>query len=97
MTKHVKLNKDGAIEVPAELVADQGWTLDSDLEVEVTANGLTFRAPKQQPTANPGFDYEEFRRRVPKHEGPPATLEDMERAIDAAMRERWLRKEAHSR
>lgn len=34
------------------------------------------------------ISYEEFRRRVPKYNGPPATIEDMNLAVDRMFEER---------
>jgi hypothetical protein len=65
------------------------------LEVEETVEGFTIRAVER--AAPPGFDYEAFRRDVPKHEGPPVSIEEMNEGIDRAMAERWARKEASSR
>jgi bifunctional DNA-binding transcriptional regulator/antitoxin component of YhaV-PrlF toxin-antitoxin module len=95
VTKHAKVSDAGSYELPSELLSRKGWRPGTELEVEETADGFTIRAV--EPAAPPGFDYEAFRRRVPKHEGPPATLEDMQRGIDQAMAERWARKEANSR
>ena len=96
MTRFARLNKDRALELPAALVDARGWQPGAEFEVEETAVGLIIRVAAA-PAVREGIDWEEFRRRVPKHEGPPASLEDMEDAIEAGRRERWSRKEASSR
>src|SRR5438128_2683835 len=97
MTKHFQVRRDGAVELPAEVAAAMGWPAGTDLQAETTANGIVVKPATVTSSAAPGFDYEEFRRQVPKHEGPPVSLEDMKRGIDIAMAERWARKEANSR
>lgn len=97
MAKHVKLTASGALELPPGLAERKGWHPETQFEVEETATGLEVRVVEQQELANHSFDYEAFRRNVPKHEGPPVSIEDMNKAIDLAMAERWARKEANSR
>lgn len=93
MTEHAKIVGGTAVAMSKEVLDRMGWSAETDLEVIETADGLLVR--KIAPA--PGFDYEAFRRRVPKHEGPAASLEDMQKGIDEAMAERWARKEADSR
>jgi len=97
MTEHAKLNAAGALELPRELLARRGWEAGLELEVEETAQGLLIRPAPTLAPPDERIDYEEFRRRVPKHEGPPVSLEEMQEGIDRAMAERWARKEANSR
>jgi len=96
MGEHSKITPSGELIVPRQVLASKGWVAGTEVELEETAEGLLIRAARAKaPTER--IDYEEFRRRVPKYEGPPRTLEDMQCAIDEAMAERWARKEANSR
>lgn len=93
MAEQAKIVSAGALAVPQDVLDRLGWSVETDLELIETGDGLLVR----KKVSAPGFDYAAFRRRVPKHEGPPASLEDMQRGIDQAMAERWARKEADSR
>lgn len=94
MNAPVRIAPEAHVIVPRDLAERCGWTPSTPLEVIETPQGLLVR---EQEAAKPGFDYDAFRRRVPRHEGPPMSLDDMDRGIDQAMRERWAEKEANSR
>jgi len=96
MTEHAKLNRDGALELPRSLIDAKGWQPGAEFEVEETAAGLLIRSAVAS-AVREGIDWDEFRHRVPKHQGPPVSLEDMQRGIDEAMAERWASKERNSR
>lgn len=67
--------------MPRDVVAGQGWTADTELELVSSPDGVLIR-PKAategtERAATGGGDeisYEEFRRSLPKHDGrPPLT------------------------
>ncbi|HEX8401568.1 MAG TPA: AbrB/MazE/SpoVT family DNA-binding domain-containing protein [Allosphingosinicella sp.] len=94
MNAHTRLSAKGHIVIPKPVRDRLCWAEGADLELIETADGVLLRPV--QPSRE-RITIEEFRRRVPPHVGPPATLEDMEQAIDQAMAERWRAKEARSR
>ena len=96
MTEQTKITLAGELILSPQLLAETGWAPGTELEVEQTSRGLLIR-PARSRAREGRISYEEFRRRVPRYEGPPATLEDMQRGIDQAMAERWAAKEARSR
>ncbi|HEY0115458.1 MAG TPA: AbrB/MazE/SpoVT family DNA-binding domain-containing protein [Allosphingosinicella sp.] len=96
MTEHTKVTQAGEVVLSKHLLQGRGWAPGTELEVEETPQGVLIRVPRPKAPAE-RISYEEFRRRVPKYEGPPVSLEDMQNGIDQAMAERWARKEANSR
>lgn len=94
MTAHTKLSSDGRVIVPKDVVDRQGWQPETELEVVESRDGVLIR-PKQ--LNKEGISWEEFRRRVPPHDGPPASLEDMDRAIEREAVRRYVEKERRSR
>lgn len=94
MTEHTKISSEGEAIIPKEVCERLNWRPGMEIEMAASGSGLLVR-PKAEPRER--ISIEEFRRRMPKHEGPPASLEDMEQAIEAERRERWLRKERDSR
>lgn len=94
MTEQTRISSSGEVVVPRDVVAGQGWTADTELELVASPEGVLIR-PKSQPRET--ISWEEFRRRVPKHEGPALSLEQMDAAIERGRAERWKAKEAASR
>jgi bifunctional DNA-binding transcriptional regulator/antitoxin component of YhaV-PrlF toxin-antitoxin module len=95
MSAHTKVEASGGILLPPGVSTLQGWSPGTELEVQNTPGAVVLRPLGAAPASVP-IDWEAFRRGLPKHEGPPATLEEMERAIDQGRAERWARKEHDS-
>lgn len=94
MNAQTKLSAKGQVVIPKAVRDRLQWAEGEALEVVETAGGVLLRrkgAPREK------ISIEEFRRRMPIYEGPPATLEEMDAAIEAARIERWLHKERNSR
>ena len=88
------MSAKGQVVIPKSVRERLRWDQGADLEVIETAEGVLLRSRRPE---RERLTIEEFRRRMPKYEGPPASLEDMNQAIDRAMAERWTRKERDSR
>lgn len=85
MSDQTKLSAKGQVVIPKDVRDALAWA--PGLELSVTRSGERVilepvRAKRE------GISFEEFRRRVPRHEGPPASIEDMNRAVDAMFAER---------
>ncbi len=94
MTAHTKISAKGQVVIPKALRDRLQWAEGDELEVVEAAGGALLRrkeAPRKRITV------QEFMDRMPPYEGPPATLEEMNEAIDRARTERWAAKEARSR
>jgi AbrB family looped-hinge helix DNA binding protein len=94
MNAQTRMSAKGQVVIPKSVRERLRWDQGADLEVIETAEGVLLRSRRPE---RERLTIEEFRRRMPKYEGPPASLEDMNQAIDRAMAERWTRKERDSR
>ena len=88
------MSAKGQVVIPKAVRERLRWDHGADLEIVETGNGVLLR-PRLPDRKQ--ISIEEFRSRMPKYSGPPATLEDMERAIEAGRAARWARKERDSR
>lgn len=93
MNAQTKLSAKGQVVIPKAVRDRLHWVEGADLEVIETAGGVLLR-PK--PTRR-RITIEELRARLPKYEGPPVSLEEIQAGIDEAMAERWAAKEERSR
>lgn len=94
MTHQTRISKKGELNVPKNVVAEEGWGPGTELEVLRTGDGIFIR--EKQPERE-RISWEEFRRRMPNHQGPPVLIEEMNRAVEAERATRWARKERNSR
>lgn len=82
-----KLSSKGQVVLPKTIRDELAWPVGADLTVEREDDAVVLRRKDAiRPTT-----IEEVAGML-KYNGPPVTLEDMEKAIDDAMRERWRRK-----
>lgn len=74
----VTISSKGQIVIPKDVRDALGLQAGGKLMLDRVGQRLILEAP--QP-ARPRISYEEFRRRVPKYEGPPVAVEDMTNRI----------------
>lgn len=89
MTAHIKVESSGSLILPKRLLDLKGWLPGTELEVQDTADGIVLRSRVPATPRVVPIDWEEFRRGMPIHEGPPASLADMDRAIEKEAARRW--------
>ncbi|MFN3388804.1 MAG: AbrB/MazE/SpoVT family DNA-binding domain-containing protein [Allosphingosinicella sp.] len=79
MTAHITLSSKGQIVIPKDIRDALGLKPGEKLAVSLRGGKIVM-----EPSEPVGerISFEEFRRRVPKYEGPPATIEEMNRAVD---------------
>jgi AbrB family looped-hinge helix DNA binding protein len=82
-----KISSKGQVVLPKALRDDYDWPAGTDLMIERRPDYITLRRIASVPATT----VDEVSGML-KYDGPPISLEDMERGIDAALRERWLRK-----
>jgi AbrB family looped-hinge helix DNA binding protein len=82
-----RLSTKGQVIIPKAIRDQQNWQPGSELEVTARDGGV-FLAPKAE---RKRYTIDDLYGCLP-FEGPPKTLEDMQRGIDEAMAERWKRK-----
>jgi AbrB family looped-hinge helix DNA binding protein len=87
MNAHTKLSAKGQVVIPKPVRDRLCWEEGAALEVVERADGVLLRAAQ---TGRKRITMEEFKKRVPAYEGPPVSLEDMDRAVlkEAARRYR---------
>lgn len=82
-----RLSTKGRVTLPKSVREACRWEAGTELEVSVRDGGV-FLTP--QPIRK-RYTIDDLCGFLP-YEGPPKTLEDMQRGIDEAMAERWARK-----
>lgn len=70
----VTISSKGQIVIPKDVRDALGLEAGKKLTLERVGDRLILQAPQAPRTK---ISYEEFRRRVPKYEGPPVAVEDM--------------------
>ena len=81
----ITVSSKGQIVIPKDVREALGLEAGSRLVLERVGDRLILERPSPP---RERISYEEFRRRVPKYEGPPATIEEMNEAVDRMFAER---------
>jgi AbrB family looped-hinge helix DNA binding protein len=94
MTKQTKVSAARQVLIPKEICEQLDWRPGAEIEIEESADGLFLRAkrPRREP-----MSWEEFRQRMPRYDGPPVSIEEMDEAIERERVRRWAEKERNSR
>lgn len=87
MNMETKLSSKGQVVIPKDI--RDALRLSPGERLRVTRQGrrIIIEAIEPEP-ARERISYEEFRRRVPRWEGPPVSMEDMRAAVDRMFAER---------
>lgn len=82
-----RLSTKGQVVLPKAVRDAKNWPSGTELEVVPHPEGVLLRtpAPAKRYTLDDLIGFL-------KYEGPPKSIEEMNRGIDLAMRERWKRK-----
>lgn len=75
----ITISSKGQIVIPKDVRDALGLRAGGKLVLEQSGRRLILEAPKVE---RPKISYEEFRRRVPRYEGPQARLDEMNAAVD---------------
>jgi AbrB family looped-hinge helix DNA binding protein len=94
MNAHTRMSAKGQVVIPKAVRERLCWSEGDRLDVIPTANGVLLRKGAQ---ARQTITVDELMTLMPAHEGPRATLDEMNEAIDRARAERWAAKEARSK
>ncbi len=87
------MSSKGQIVIPKALRDSKGITPGSEVEFVEHPDGLLLKLPSQVKQ----YTLEDLMNVLPPYKGPPVTDQMIQDGIDAAMRERWERKERNSR
>ena len=84
---NTKLSSKGQVIIPKAVRDARGWEEGTELIVEERDDGVLLRPlmPPKRYTVDDLYG-------ILKYDGPPKSIEDMNRAIDLEMQERWKRK-----
>ena len=85
MNAYTKVSSRGQVVIPKSIRDTLQLKSGEILEVRLQGRRIILEARE---TPRETITFEEFRRRVPRHEGPPLSLEDMDAAIDRMFAER---------
>ncbi len=80
MSWQTKLSVKGQVVIPKDVRDSLGLKPGETLNVKKVGNQVVMEAVK---ALSPKISYSEFRKLVPKYEGPPLSIEDMNLAVDA--------------
>jgi AbrB family looped-hinge helix DNA binding protein len=92
MNAQTRMSAKGQIVIPKAVRDRLQWREGADLEVVERADGVFLRSPVPK---RERISIEEFRKRVPPHDGPTLTLEEIDAAVAMGMAEHF-RKEYKS-
>lgn len=85
MGVEITMSSKGQIVIPKDVRDALGLKAGEKLVLERVGRQLILKAPEPP---RERISYEEFRRRVPKYEGPPVAIEDMTVDFDYLWRDR---------
>lgn len=90
MNARTRLSAKGQVVIPKDVRTQLGLAEGQELDV-ITVNGGVLLRPVQQKSGR-SFDelLSELRSRIPPHEGPPVSVEEM----DEAVRRMWAERSA---
>jgi AbrB family looped-hinge helix DNA binding protein len=88
------MSAKGQVVIPKSVRERLCWSEGDRLDIIPTANGVLLRKDAH---ARQTMTIDEFMALMPAYDGPPASLEEMNEAIDRARAERWAAKEARSK
>jgi AbrB family looped-hinge helix DNA binding protein len=86
MNAQTKMSAKGQVVIPKAVRDRFQWGDGADLEVVERADGVLLRSPAPK---RERISIEEFRRRVPPHDGPALTLEEIDAALAQGMAEHF--------
>ncbi len=79
MSIPIKISSKGQVVIPKEIRDALRLEAGGTLDVSLQGDRIVMQAT--QP-AREKISYEEFRRRVPRYEGPPVSIEEMNSAVE---------------
>jgi len=80
MNALITLSSKGQVVIPKDIRDALRLRAGAKLGVSLRGQRIVLEAPEPQPEK---ISYEEFRRRVPRHDGPGLTVEEMDLAVNA--------------
>jgi AbrB family looped-hinge helix DNA binding protein len=89
MNARAKMSSKGQIVVPKPLRDAHGWGAGTEFEFVESGKGVLVQPVEEFDPRFPPITFEEFMARRIKYDGPPVSLEDMDRAVLEEAGRRW--------
>ena len=85
MSIEIPISSKGQVVIPKDVRDALGLTAGQKLKMQFVGRQIILEAPS---APRERISFEEFQRRVPKYEGPTATIDDMNAAVDRMFADR---------
>jgi AbrB family looped-hinge helix DNA binding protein len=89
MNARTTMSGKGQVVIPKDVRDALGFVAGQKLDVIPSGDGVFLRPAARKTGRSAEEIFARLREIAPPWEGPPATIEDMDRAVDAMMRARW--------
>lgn len=89
MNARTTLSEKGQVVIPKDVRDALGFVAGQKLDVIRSGDGVFLRPIRQKSGRTTEEILAHIREIAPKYEGPPVSIEDMNRAVDRMFREEW--------
>jgi AbrB family looped-hinge helix DNA binding protein len=89
MGVEITISSKGQIVIPKDVRDALGFVAGQKLDVIPSGDGVFLRPAARKSGRSSEEIFARLRDIAPPWEGPPATIDDMNRAVDSMMRDRW--------
>jgi AbrB family looped-hinge helix DNA binding protein len=89
MNARAKISSKGQVVVPKSVRDAHGWVEGTELEFVQKGGEVVVQPVRRFDPRFPKITWQEFEKHRIKYDGPPVTLEDMDRAILEEAKRRW--------
>jgi AbrB family looped-hinge helix DNA binding protein len=89
MNARTKLSSKGQLVIPKSVRDAHGWGEGTEFEIVDEGKGVRLQPIGGRDPLFPPITVEEFRSRIVKYNGPPVSIEDMDRAVLEDAKRRW--------
>lgn len=94
MNARAKISTKGQVVVPKEVRDAEGWVAGTELEFVKERGDIVVRSVRSVDPRFPPTTWKELRKARIKYDGPPVTIEDMDKAVLEEAARRWDAKNA---
>ena len=87
-----KISSKGQVVLPKAVRDARGWGAGTELEFIDKGADVIVRLAKTADSRFPSIGWDEFEKRRIKYDGPPVSIEDMDKAVREQAKRRWNEK-----
>ena len=88
MNIRAKVSSKGQVVIPKAVRDEFGLVAGSEVEIETKGDRIVLRPSSRRPNARRAFTVDQVAGML-KYDGPPVSIEDMDRAVDEMFRRDW--------